>query len=44
MNEVIRFGDITGYDDAEIIEIDDGVYIAIEKESQDSKQEMRCVE
>ena len=30
MTDCLRFGDITGFDDAEIIEIDDGEYVVIE--------------
>jgi hypothetical protein len=30
MSEIIRQGDITGYDDAEIIEIEDDVYLVID--------------
>ena len=30
MNEIIRIGNVTGYDDAEIIEIEDGVYLVID--------------
>lgn len=30
MSEIIRMGDITGFDDAEIIELDDDVYLIID--------------
>lgn len=30
MSEIIRMGDITGFDDAEIIEIEDDVYLVID--------------
>ena len=30
MAETIRMGDITGFDDAEIIELDDDVYLIID--------------
>lgn len=32
MSEIIRQGDITGYDDAEIIEIEDDVYLVIDND------------
>lgn len=32
MSELIRMGDITGYDDAEIIEIEDDVYLVIDND------------
>lgn len=30
--EIIRLGDVTGYDDAEIIEIEDDVYLVIDND------------
>lgn len=30
MNEQIRIGDITGFDDAEIIDLEDDVYLVID--------------
>lgn len=32
MNEIIRIGDVTGFDDAEIIEIEDDVYLVIDND------------
>ena len=32
MNEVIRIGDVMGFDDAEIIEIEDDVYLVIDND------------
>lgn len=32
MNETIRIGDITGFDDAEIIEIEDNVCLVIDND------------
>lgn len=30
MNEIVRIGDVTGFDDAEIIEIENDVYLVID--------------
>ena len=32
MNEMIRLGDIIGFDDAEIIDLDDDVYLVIDND------------
>lgn len=32
MSEVIRIGDVTGFDDAEVIEIEDDVYLVIDND------------
>lgn len=32
MSEQIRLGDVTGFDDAEIIEIEDDVYLVIDND------------
>lgn len=32
---MIRFGDVTGFDDSEIIEIDDDTYIVEDNDNQD---------
>ena len=30
MTEIVRYGDITGYDDADIFDMDDDVYLVID--------------
>ena len=30
MSEIVRIGDVTGFDDAEVIEIEDDVYLVID--------------
>ena len=37
MREMIRFGDICGYDDAEVIDMDDDVILVIESEENDNE-------
>ena len=32
MSEQIRLGDVTGYDDAEVIELEDDVYLVIDND------------
>ena len=32
MSEIIRMGDITGFDDAEVIEIENDVYLVIDND------------
>lgn len=35
MTEFIRFGDVTGFDDAEIITLDDNTYIVVATDTQE---------
>lgn len=37
MSEMIRTGDVTGFDDAEIIEIEDDVYLVIDNDYDNSE-------
>lgn len=37
MTDCLRLGDITGFDDAEIIEIDDGEYMVIKNEQKEAQ-------
>ncbi len=37
MSEMIRTGDVTGFDDAEIIEIEDDVYLFIDNDYDNSE-------
>ena len=37
MSEMIRTGDVTGFDDAEVIEIEDDVYLVIDNDYDNSE-------
>ena len=38
MGETIRIGDITGYDDAEVITLDEGLYLVIDNDTKEGLQ------
>ena len=37
MSEQIRLGDVTGFDDAEVIELEDDVYLVIDNDYDNSE-------
>lgn len=39
MTEMIRYGDVCGYDDAEIIDIDDGAVLVIDTDERSADYE-----
>ena len=41
MGETIRFGDICGYDDAEVITLDDDVILVIDNEGRDENADSK---
>ena len=43
MMETLRIGDITGYDDADIIDMGDEVYLVIDTEDTDHEDEQQNI-